>query len=196
MTSGLSPLEIVCLSGRWSARSFTLLLQRGADIMGRDVEGETCLHHCLSCNWGNGTSSYIHQYSAGIIVLIRYGADVYAKNIYDRSASDMAYADYPDDSTWVGCARGDVWDFCLAVTNHNVSEFRQGRSRKAYYGRRYTRRDFEGLWAGHEHLCPYYYDAEDEPANSAAPSDDESEEEWVTTDSEDGGSEVIDLEGE
>ena len=165
--------------------------------MERDVQGRTCLHHCLSRCWGNAGSSYILRYSAGIIFLIKHGADVHAKDYYDLSVSDIAYADDSMDSWWeIGCARGDVWDFCLAVTDYTLSEFRQGRPRKACYGRHYTRRYFEELWAGNEHLCPYYYDAEDEPADSAAPSEDESEEEWATTDSEDGGSDVIDLEGE
>ena len=165
--------------------------------MERDVEGQTCLHDCLSLSWCNGGSSYIHQYSAGIMFLIKHGADVYAKDDYGLSVSDIAYADDSTDSKWgIGCARGDVWDFCLALTDHNVSEFRQGWPRKARYGRRYTRRDFEELWAGNEHLCPYYYDAEDEPADSAASSEDESEGEWATTDSEDEGSDVVDLEGE
>ena len=163
--------------------------------MERDAEGRTCLHHCFSWGWSNVK----HRHLAGIIFLIKHGADVYAKDTHDRSISDMAYKDFRGDSsedTWRGSSRGDVWDFCLAVTGYTVSEFRQGHPRKANYGTNYTRQDFEELWAGNEHLCPYYYDAEDEPADPVAPADDESEEEWATTDSEDGGSDVMDLDEE
>ncbi|KXX74908.1 hypothetical protein MMYC01_208950 [Madurella mycetomatis] len=150
----------------------------------------------------------------GIILLINHGADVYAKDRFGLSVSDIAYTE-DNSRRWLGSARGDIWDFALALSGYNISDFRQGRHRKARYGTAYTRQDFETLWAGHEHLCPYYdiEDYYDEDADSRVSSDDEndegfttdsedegfttdSEDEGFTTDSEDGGVDVVDMEEE
>jgi len=95
----------------------------------------------------------------GIIYLIDQGADIFAKDFLGVSVSGMAYAPGIDKRTRkiLGGARGDVWDFSLAVCGYNITDFRE-KIRRPRYGTYYTRKDFEKLWAGHEHLCPYYDD--------------------------------------
>ena len=206
---GLSPLSMLCYGGRWSAESIAILLQRNADVMERDAKDRTCLHHCFSSHWYNGfldfgRCDWIRRYSEGIILLIKHGADVHAKNCWGQSVSDVAY----DGSQIrflkrIGCIRGDVWDFSLAVCGYDISDFRPGGCRKAHYGAGYTRQDFEKLWEGREHLCPYYYDEENTSFDDTSSSSDgeseesdedmESEAEWVT-DSGDEGSNVVDME--
>ncbi|KAK4034293.1 hypothetical protein C8A01DRAFT_18863 [Parachaetomium inaequale] len=128
----------------------------------------------------------------GIIFLIRSGADVHAKDHNGRSVSDLAYARFPHPWDMVGSMQGDVWDFALAVCGYNISDFRQGRCRKAHYGGYYNRQGFEELWAGHEHLCPYYDVEED----TGPCSDEEDEDEWETTGSEDEAMDPVGLEEE
>ncbi len=212
-----SPLLMVCLSGRWSAESIAVLLQRKADVTHRDVDGKICLHHCLSSlyyhpfrlradcgrlHWydessDSDPSKWIHRYSAAIILLIKHDADVYAEDYSGWSVSDVAY-NAESNRPYNGSVRGDVWDFALAVCDHDISEFRRraGAPRKARYTSLYTRQDFEDLWAGHEHLCPYYDDEEDSFPNSGAGACSDDEDEWCTTDSEDGVSDGVDVEEE
>lgn len=202
--TALSPLSELCHWGFWGAESIAVLLKRNADVTERDGNGRTCLHYCLSSPWNNGWSTfgkfdYINRYSAGIILLIQHGADVYAEDQDGRSVSDIAYSRqhrHHFDNVELGCVWGDAWDFALAVCGHDISTFRQGRCRKASYGERYNRQHFEKLWEGHEHLCPYYYDEEDclSEEDFKAFSEEGSAEGWVTTDAEDEESDVVDLE--
>ena len=167
----LSLLLALCSSNRWSPESLAVLLRRKADVMDRDDLGRTCLHLCLSKEWDlpyHGfplNPSYphpIHIFSAGIILLIEHGADVHAKDGDGHSVSAYAYAKRTGLKILeeLGCVWGDVWDFALAICGYDISEFRRqhGVARRARYNARYTRQVFEGLWAGYEHLCPYYTD--------------------------------------
>ena len=172
---GLSLLSGVCSSGRWSAESIAVLLGRSADVTDRDDNGRTCLHHCFQADqeWELPSSHDkvpvdiesphpLHQFSAGIILLIQHGGDVYAQDDFGHSVSTYAYMILVDVITLaeLGSIWGDVWDFALARCGYDISEFRHkhGASRKGRYTRHYTRRVFESLWAGYEHLCPYYND--------------------------------------
>jgi hypothetical protein len=199
---GLSPLALICYGGTWGAESIAALLKWNADVTERDSRGGTCLHLCLYSDWGIGVetfgpSSWIEEYSAGIILLIKHGIDVYAEDHDGLSASDIADATpfYGDED--LGSAQGDVWDFALAACGYNISTFRQGRPRKARYREFYHREDFEKLWEGQEHLCPYYYHEQHSVSDedSEACSDEDGGKGWVTTDSEYEGSDVVDLEG-
>lgn len=167
--------------------------------MDRDFCGRTCLHHCVSSHWENGrlnfdSSSWIHKHFTGIVLLIQHGADVYAEDYSGRSVSDVAYRyglSY-ELREKLGYPNEDVWDCALAVCGYNILDFRQHRCRKAHYGQIYKRQDFEKLWDGHEHLCPYYDDEEYSIMVEASRvcSEEESEKEWMTTDSEDEGLDV------
>lgn len=192
----MTPLAGVCKSwGLFSREVLTVLLQRNANVRERDIRGETCLHHCFSRRgWFNGwitfgKSECLQRILGGVILLIEHGADVYAENDTGKSVSDLAYArhTYDGHEKKVGCVRGDVWDFALAMCGYSILDFRQGRIRDARYGASYTRQDFKKLWAGQEHLCPYY-DAEESchpDTDASLCTNKDSEDEWVTTDSED-----------
>lgn len=182
--------------GRFSPEILTVLLQRNANVGKRDDWDQTCLHHCLAPDgcWANGRiyfgrSNWIHQISRGIILLIEHGADVHAEDAIGNSVSDTAYARHTYDrhEERFGCVRGDVWDFALAMCGYNILDFRQGRIRKARYAEGYTRHDFELLWADQEHLCPYYEAEEncDPDTYASSCTNEDSEDEWMTTDSED-----------
>ena len=209
LEGGLSPLLVLCRDSRWSAESISVLVKRGADVLHRDDDGKTCLHHllfsfryypyrlrefCQRPHWYDGRSDldpskWIRRYSAAIYLLIQLGADIRAEDRFGRSVAYRANAEYlglvenKDDVEENCCARGDIWDFTLAVCGYDISGFR----RKAHYGALYTRQDFKDLWAGLEHLCPYYNDEENHfwDVDAGACSDDEW---WLTTDSEDEGS--------
>jgi hypothetical protein len=132
----------------------------------------------------------------GIVLLIKHGADLYAEDYNGQSVSHTAYSVESEDRVEFGCVTGDVWDFALVLSGYSISVFRQGHGRRACYGTLYTRRDFENLWVGREHLCPYYGDEDYffEDADTMECSSSEDEEGSVTTDSEDGGADVVDFE--
>ena len=194
-STGQSPLAFICTDCPWASEKIRFLLERNADVTERDSDGRTCLHLCVSLVrdalvWTFDLHRMMKQYSMGIIVLIKHGADVYAKDHDGRSVSDVAYAAQPWDYTGeLGSVQGDVWDFALASCGYDILTFRQGRRRKARHGKRYRRQDFEKLWEGQEHLCPYYYDEENylSDEDSEACSDEGSEDGWATTDSEEEG---------
>ncbi len=205
----MSPLLLLCRDARWSAESIAVLLDRGADVLHRDENGDSCLHFLLRSlqyfpyrlrrwshrrHWLDETadldpSEWIHRYSAAIILLIDHGADVRTENRFGRGPGDVAYERYTgrvhdeDDVNEISCARADIWDFSLAMCGFDISGYRRG----ARYGALYTREDFKDLWAGYEELCPYYYDEENHfsDADDGAYSDDQW---WLSTDSEDEGS--------
>ncbi len=219
---GRSPLLWLCQSYSWSAESIAVLIQRNADLLHRDGGGTTCLHHLLSSfrycpyrlrescgrpHWYNESSDpdpskWIHRYSAAIILLIKHGADVYAVDSWGHSVSDVAYRRWDRDrrdkikSEQNRCARGDIWDFSLAVCGYDISEFRRTDPREVCYREEYTRQDFEDLWAGHENLCPYYDDEENHLSDTGAVAGSDEAEEWFTSDSEDEGSDVDEVEEE
>ncbi|KAI1327281.1 hypothetical protein F5Y16DRAFT_372082 [Xylariaceae sp. FL0255] len=92
--------------------------------------------------------------------LVQSGLDVYATDKWGTSVSDIAYAettchDYSED---LGSYRGDLFDALLIACSYNIADFRRGRHRVARYTRYYRREDFEKLWEGREHLCPYWND--------------------------------------
>lgn len=58
----------------------------------------------------------------------------------------------------LGSYGGDLWDFMLDTCGYEIMEFRKSHPRKAQYVGIYTRQDFELLWEGREHRCPYWDD--------------------------------------
>lgn len=86
---------------------------------------------------------------------------MYATDYYGRSVSHIAYS----ESCWdrykgLGTYRGDLWDAVLDACNYDISKFRSEYPRKEQYGENYSRQDFELLWKGREHRCPYLGDVE------------------------------------
>jgi hypothetical protein len=166
----------------FSKEVLSLLLQKGADIRARTMDGSTCLHLCLKHLIGD--SAIQPGFGKGmeeqqiLMHLIEQGADIRARDNRGRTVSDVAYASrtidwwppaFPEgmagSKTLMGCVRvdssyvGDLWDSVLAAHGHDLDEFRRGRPRRPGFGGAYTRREFELLWAGREETCPYWDDA-------------------------------------
>ncbi|KAK1830459.1 hypothetical protein QBC39DRAFT_354030 [Podospora conica] len=155
-----------------TAKGFSLILQQGVDIHARCSKGFTCLHYLFdnidnirgSASGPEGQSD--HGIRLGLLdacdTLVRGGADVDAAENMGRSVSQMAYA---DSRRGLNSFPGDLWDRVLAGNGLDVVAFRNrsGIPRRAHYGYGYERRDFEALWAGMTHLCPYFNDYEPPP---------------------------------
>lgn len=92
----------------------------------------------------------------GLAYLLSHGADPLAVDDSNESVSETAYFNMKDETS----RAGDVWDAVLVDFGFAITDFRRRCPRKASYRPFYTRRDFEELWTGREHLCPYYYDEE------------------------------------
>ncbi|KAH8903591.1 ankyrin [Coniochaeta sp. PMI_546] len=138
-------------------RELSFLLDRGCSVTDVDHNGSNCLHIFFS------SAPYPCQTDMRdlLIRIIRQGADVYARDRWGRSVSQIAYStscisklrDY-------GTRPGDLWDAILDSCGYNVSEFRKGYPRRAVYTDEYSRLDFERLWEGREQRCPYWDDAD------------------------------------
>ena len=159
---GESPLLLLCNFGYFNVAKFTLLLRRGATVYDRStLEGKTCLHLCfVLLGITKDDRGYIGDIRDGLVYLIQQGADVRAKDKYGVSVSDEAYGVYTRNITLRSRIRENIWDCVLTICGYDISDFRR-RPRRAIYSPAYSRMDFEELWAGYEHLCPYYDDEDD-----------------------------------
>ena len=161
---GESPLLLLCDLSYFNVAKLTLLLRRGATVHDRSARcrGETCLHSCLAFSGIlKGNSYFIGNIRDGLVYLIQQGADVRAKDDIGVSVSDVAYGVDTRKLTFRSRIREDVWDCVLTICGYDISDFRR-RPRQAIYSPTYSRMDFEELWAGYEHLCPYYDDKDNE----------------------------------
>ncbi len=146
----MTPLMVHCLSGMITVDSVSLLINRGADTAARDRCGRTCLHYCL----GGVLRLPAMAVQAAWAYLIRHGADPFAVDDQMKSVTSYAYLDWGQNSS----CTGDVWGAVLADLGVDVAKSRRrlGSLRTPQYTDRYSRDDFEKLWEGKEHLCPYY----------------------------------------
>lgn len=159
---GWNPFLLTCQGAYFTVEKFGILLQRGASVYDRDDYGNTCLHKCLQ---GIHRRIYVGNVSHardGLMYLIQRGADVFAENEPGESVSHAAYniVYTTDEEPHHRAFREDVWDCVLANCGYDIYDFRP-HGRGAVYAKSYTRAHFEELWAGCEHLCPYYNDEED-----------------------------------
>lgn len=157
--AGLTPLLSLCAHSSTYIDKIQFLLNRGADVHARDKNGKSCLH---LIDIGG-----VHQTEKREIIsfLIDSGADIFARDFDDVSVSEARYS--PDSRSSMGStgsSNGDIWDNVLARRGYNIAEFRKGWPRVAKYVTgnywwysNYEREDFELLWEGMEHLCPYYH---------------------------------------
>lgn len=164
---GRTPLLAHCSGGHFSVDSLSLLINRGAHISARDLNGWTCLHYAFLSNWDMDVSSgdrvrLAPTKQVALAYLLSHGADPFAVEDRGQSVSGYAYrlqhSEYADPMET--SYKGDVWDAVLADFGIDVAENRRqsGSRRVARYVKRYSRKDFEKLWEGKEHLCPYYDD--------------------------------------
>ncbi|KAI1213181.1 ankyrin [Annulohypoxylon truncatum] len=192
---GQSPLLIHCHEENYDKETLRTMLDLGADIHARDRELNTCLHVCFNSQL---IVLYrdLRQFEA-IKYLIQMGADVRAVNKFGFTVSDYAYRRNQRVGTFNdGKVTGDLWDSALQSCGYDVAEFRTEKyCRRAQYTEDYKREDFEQLWQGREHLCPYWDDlpwpsSEVYSTKHSNPSEDledsEDPESW-DSDTEDGG---------
>ncbi|OIW25928.1 hypothetical protein CONLIGDRAFT_717590 [Coniochaeta ligniaria NRRL 30616] len=97
------------------------------------------------------TGASLSRFRRAQVYLIRCGADVFALDDSGRNVSEVAC------KAWYNSITEDLWDVVLADCDYDIAQFRH-RPRRARYADYYTRKMFEELWKGQEHLCPYYYD--------------------------------------
>lgn len=148
------------------------LIRLGADVNARDYQGKTALHNI--CYMMRPLDREEHNQSAdveAIELLIRASADLDARDCDNHTVADLVYHSLEDSR---GRARpngatSDIFDVSLARCGLDIESFRRksGKARTAHYSRGYRRRHFEKLWAGYEHLCPYW-DDEPWPADLAS----------------------------
>lgn len=161
---GTTPLLMYSACRSWQTEGFAPLVRHGASVRDRDTRGNTCLHNCFECIDKHDLDPLdeMRQKRDAIVYLIQQGADVFAENSKGQSVSDIAYnpnySKLGSPTSWIG----DIWDCALAKCGYDVSDFRRERKRKGVYDAWYTRDDFEDLWVGFDHLCPYYDPKEDD----------------------------------
>ncbi|KAM6527667.1 hypothetical protein FALCPG4_008717 [Fusarium falciforme] len=165
---GRTMLHRVCGSwprGHCNCDALAALIDAGANIQARVtnnymalMKGFTCLHTLVYFAWNPSTSDELES----LVYLIQRGVSVYAVDDNHRSVSMTAYIqnEFECEGEWtpVGGYRGDLWDAALVTCEYNLSEFRRLYPRLPRYDSRYMRSDFEKLWEGIEHLCPYWDD--------------------------------------
>ncbi|KAI8668636.1 Helo-like-N domain-containing protein [Fusarium keratoplasticum] len=165
---GRTMLHRVCGSwprGHCNCDALAALIDAGANIQARVtnnymalMKGFTCLHTLVYFAWNPSTSDELEN----LVYLIQRGASVYTVDDNHRSVSMTAYIqnEFECEGEWtpVGGYRGDLWDAALVTCGYNLSEFRRFYPRAPRYDSRYKRSDFEKLWEGIEHLCPYWDD--------------------------------------
>ncbi|KAF4894906.1 hypothetical protein CGCFRS4_v006183 [Colletotrichum fructicola] len=91
-----------------------------------------------------------------LICLIQNGADIHSRDDAGSSIWDAAKKNNKQ-----GSYARDMWDFVLAYCGFHseVEVFARETPRHAVYRPGwYSRADFEEIWKGMEHLCPYYGD--------------------------------------
>ncbi|KAH8673392.1 hypothetical protein BX600DRAFT_433023 [Xylariales sp. PMI_506] len=134
--------------------SVTLLLELGAHIHARDAHGWTCLHTFIySLHFVSKAEREVLEIS------FRRGVDIIViRDNYGDTASDLAYYSISAYKDKVGSYPGDLWDLVSLSHGYNITSNRRIKPRRAVYAEWYRRADFESLWEGREHLCPYWDD--------------------------------------
>ncbi|WQF78571.1 Putative fungal domain of STAND protein [Colletotrichum destructivum] len=130
------------------------LIKLGADVNAKSFSGQSCLHYFMQTlrmiDFGFGSDV------AALAILIEAGADIFSRDNEGRSIWETATENQEE-----GSYARDALDSVLVSYGYHaeVSRFAEEVPRHAIYVRDwYSRDDFEKLWAGNEHLCPYYDD--------------------------------------
>ncbi|KPM42617.1 hypothetical protein AK830_g3921 [Neonectria ditissima] len=135
-----------------------MLLDRGCSIYDTDDLGSNCLHIFFR---SYDPLTFNIKWKEVLMYLIGRGADVRA--VSDGwSVSSVAYGQTCREEcpkSLLGSYFGDLWDAALDACGYELMEFRNHFPRNACHTEDYTRRDFELLWKGQEHRCPYWNDA-------------------------------------
>jgi hypothetical protein len=148
---GMSPFLKACTRLDTNKDTISHLMKMGACINDRTSNGETCLQLVLEC-----TDSTTISFES-LVFLLEQGADPFAEDNQGRSVSEVAYNKLGLRDEITGSS-GDVWDAALHICGWDIGRFRTVRRRKPRYNSFYTRADFEEIWRGREHECPYWDD--------------------------------------
>lgn len=104
-----------------------LLIDRGANVMARDIEGNTCLHLAIKSVRSRGRVLD----KTSLLFMVKAGADVYATNHYGYSVSDIAYTSIGTyRSSNLGTYVGDLWDEVLTECGYDAARFREDFRRR------------------------------------------------------------------
>ena len=174
--TGYTPFLSYCAADApnpwYTIETFSFLHGRGANLLSRDNQGNTCLHLCMDSikssfslwirrggDRANDAMEYLQQVRHSLVYLIQHGAEVSAINNLGLSVSDVAYQDN---------VRGHLWDIILADCGFDIATFRTAkytwrprlvRPTQSTLGGLFKEEVFILLWKGKEHLCPYYDEA-------------------------------------
>lgn len=166
--SGYTPLLAACREyaknvNSAAAESISLLLQKGADLHARTNTGSTCLHVYFD-NIRTTIHGRIPRRKV-LVTLIQDGHDINAVDGNGYTIEDTLYrceAKCQGRPIYNGISRDallaykrDLWDAVLVQCGRSVVE-RGLYCRKEQWSNGYSRQDFEAIWSGLEHLCPYY----------------------------------------
>ncbi|POR38554.1 hypothetical protein TPAR_01252 [Tolypocladium paradoxum] len=167
--NGRTRLHQVCMAESRSTsklKAVAMLVAAGAKITARIVRswsaddhqtlGFTCLHSLVYKAQRTENRDDLET----LVFLIQHGADTSALDHHQNTVSMRAYLSNEDDNYHCskGSYRGDLWDAALTICGHDLDQFRTSYPRVPRYNKRYSREDFERLWWGNEHLCPYWDD--------------------------------------
>ncbi|KAF2972995.1 hypothetical protein GQX73_g665 [Xylaria multiplex] len=149
-------------SNRWRlliamVKKMELLLTKGVRINAKCGELNCLGNFIRSIRW-----VLLEDWFSLLVYAIQHGADVYCADESGVTVSQLAYTEsiYMYSGCDLGSYRGDLWDAVLHASGYDISEFRAACPRRARYTQDYARKDFELLWKGREHLCPYWEDNE------------------------------------
>ncbi|KAH9233556.1 hypothetical protein K456DRAFT_270507 [Colletotrichum gloeosporioides 23] len=152
LEEGGSMLHECCCNSEFA--EMQALLDHGVQIDARDDIGRTSLHYLVYQIRRAGWTSEDDRKS--LICLIQNGADIHSRDDAGSSIWDAAKKNNKQ-----GSYARDMWDFVLAYCGFHseVEAFARETPRHAVYRQGwYSRADFEEIWKGIEHLCPYYGD--------------------------------------
>lgn len=167
--NGRTRLHQVCMADSRSTskrKALGMLLVAGAKIDSRvsrswspenhQTLGFTCLHSLVHTAHRKKDQGDLES----LTFLIQHGADTLACDHHQNTVSMRAYLPNENDNYYSskGSYRGDLWDAALVICGYELTDFRASYPRVARYNKNYSREDFERLWLGKEHLCPYWDD--------------------------------------
>ncbi|KAB5582935.1 hypothetical protein GE09DRAFT_948401 [Coniochaeta sp. 2T2.1] len=143
---------------RRNVQQVPFFLSKGSSINEADGFGCNMLHHFF-CTRPRRPSNPDGRFL--LLYLLENGIDVRARDSLGRTVSQIAYSQlcYTMEIQ-LGSYCGDIWDSVLDSCGYSIAEFRKGYPRQAAYTGRYSRWDFEKLWEGREHCCPYWDDTD------------------------------------
>ncbi|KAJ4326733.1 hypothetical protein N0V84_002853 [Fusarium piperis] len=176
--NGRTRLHQICMADSRSTskrKAVAMLVSAGADLNARITRswspddhqtlGFMCLHSLVYAAHRTEDRDDLET----LVYLIKQGADAFSVDHHGNTVAMRAYLPNENDNQYssIGSYRGDLWDAAVTICGYDLEQFRKSYPRIPRYNKSYSRKDFEGLWLGHESLCPYW-DNERYPETEAA----------------------------